>query len=50
MAETHCSLCLLKQELRFLLENETVFKRIPKLNIDMFIKYFFPEKGRNSLA
>jgi len=32
-----------KDELRYFLESETVFKRIQKLNIDMFIKYLFPE-------
>ena len=35
-----------KDELRYLLERETVFKRVPRLNIDLFIKYMFPEKLR----
>ena len=30
------------------MENETVFKRIPQLSIDMFIKYLFPEKLRGA--
>ena len=37
-----------KEELRYFLENETVFKRQPKLTIDMFIKYLFPEKLRGA--
>ena len=37
-----------KEELRFFLENETVFKRQPKLAIDMFIKYLFPEQLRGA--
>ena len=37
-----------KDELRYFLENETVFKRQPKLTIDMFIKYLFPEKLRGA--
>lgn len=37
-----------KDELRYFLENETVFKRQPKLSIDMFIKYLFPEKLRGA--
>ena len=35
-----------KDELRYLLERETVFKRVPKLNIDLFIKYLFPDSLR----
>lgn len=35
-----------KAELGYFLENETVFKRSPTINIDTFIKYFFPEKNR----
>lgn len=30
------------------MENETVFKRVPQLSIDMFIKYLFPEKLRGA--
>ena len=37
-----------KEELRFFLENESIFKRIPQLNIDMFIKYLFPENLRGA--
>ena len=37
-----------KEELRFFLENETVFKRLNKLSIDMFIKYLFPEQLRGA--
>lgn len=37
-----------KEELRYFLENETVFKRQPKLSIDMFIKYLFPEQLRGA--
>ena len=32
-----------KEELRYYLENETVFKRTPKITIDIFVKNFFPE-------
>ena len=28
-------------ELRYFLENETVFKHIPNITIDNFVKYFF---------
>ena len=35
-------------ELRHLLENETVFKRIPKITIDNFVKYFFPSKEKTT--
>ena len=35
-----------KDELRYLLERETVFKRVPKLTIDLFIKYLFPDSLR----
>jgi len=35
-----------KEELRYFLENESIFKRIPCLSIDMFIKYLFPEQTR----
>ena len=34
-----------REELRYLLENETIFKRIPQLSIDNFVKYLFPQKG-----
>ena len=37
-----------KEELRYFLENETVFKRLPKLSIEMFIKYLFPEQLRGA--
>ena len=37
-----------KDELRYFLENETVFKRLNKLSIDMFIKYLFPENIRGA--
>ena len=29
-----------REELKFLLENETVFKRYEKINIDQFVKNF----------
>ena len=35
-----------KDELRYLLERETVFKRVPRLNMDLFIKYLFPDSLR----
>ena len=38
-----------KEELRLYLENETVFKRSPKLTIDMFVKNFFPETVRGNV-
>ena len=28
------------------MENESIFKRVPCLSIDMFIKYLFPEQVR----
>ena len=37
-----------KIELGYFLENETVFKRMNKLSIDMFIKYLFPEQLRGA--
>ena len=37
-----------KDELRHFLENESVFKRVPRLSIDMFIKYLFPEQTRGA--
>ena len=37
-----------KDELRFFLEHESIFKRMPRLSIDMFIKYLFPEKTRGA--
>ena len=35
-----------KQELKFFLENETIFKRQSQINIDVFVKNFFPEQVR----
>ena len=37
-----------KEELQYFMTNETVFKRLPQLSIDMFIKYLFPEKLRGA--
>ena len=37
-----------REELKYFLEKESVFRRQPKLSIDMFIKYFFPEKRPNA--
>ncbi len=37
-----------KVELRHFLENTTIFKRMPRLSIDMFIKYLFPENLRGA--
>ena len=37
-----------KEELRYFLEKESIFKRQPRLNIDQFIKYWFPEKVRGA--
>jgi len=31
-----------RDELRYLLENETVFKRYERINIEQFVKNFFP--------
>ena len=35
-----------KDELRYMMENETIFKRINQLGIDNFIKYLFPQKDK----
>lgn len=32
-----------REELRFLLVNETIFKRYDKIDIDQFVKNFFPD-------
>lgn len=37
-----------KDELRQLLGSETVFKRMAKLSVDNFVKYFFPENLRGA--
>lgn len=37
-----------KEELRQLLETETVFKRMARLSVDMFVKHFFPENLRGA--
>ena len=39
-----------KEELQYFMTNHTVFKRLPQLSIDMFIKYLFPEKLRGAQA
>ncbi len=31
-----------RDELKFILENETVFKKNQRINIDQFVKHFFP--------
>ena len=36
-----------KDELRFLLENETTFKRQKRMNIDLFMKNFCPDGSLN---
>ena len=36
-----------KEELRYFLENETIFKRQKQLKIDQFVKNFFPENMRS---
>lgn len=38
-----------KDELRYLLHHETIFKRMERLSIDMFIKHLFPENLRGAL-
>ena len=35
-----------KDELRYFLEQQSIFKRVPRLSIDNFIKYLFPERNR----
>ena len=35
-----------KDELRYFLEHQSIFKRVPRLSIDNFIKYLFPERNR----
>lgn len=35
-----------REELRFLLENETVFKRYDKITIDQFVKNFMPDSSQ----
>lgn len=32
-----------RDELKFILENETVFKKSQRINIDQFVKHFFPD-------
>ena len=34
-----------RDELKYLLENETVFKRYDRINIDQFVKNFFPDSS-----
>ncbi len=37
-----------RDELKYLLENETVFKRYERINIDQFVKNFFPNSSNGA--
>lgn len=42
-AKVNYRLPFTRDELRFMLVNETVFKRYDKIDIDQFVKNFFPD-------